>query len=300
MAPHEFGRRAFLHTAAGAAAAAVMGPASDAGESKMKNVRIGMVGVGSRGMGLLDGLTQLPGVQIPAVCDIREDRAGAAQDRVEKALGKRPTAYTHGERDFENLCRRDDLDAVITATPWEWHTPVMVAAMRAGKCGGVEVPAGLTVQECWELVKTSEETGKPCMMLENVNYFQNVLTVLRLVREGRFGELLHCEAGYQHDVRFVNIGDNGELLWRGVHAAAKNGNLYPTHPIGPIAWWMNINRGDRFSYLTSMSAPARGLKDYAKTKFGEEHPQAKRDYALGRYQHHAHQDRARRYGDTLL
>lgn len=247
----------------------------------MKTVRVGMVGVGSRGASLTNTLLQIPGVEVTAVCDIREEHAKAAQDLVEKSSGRRPASYTKGERDFENLCHRDDLDAVITATPWEWHTPVMLCAMRAGKYGGTEVPAGLTVQECWDLVKTSEETGVPCMMLENVNYFQNVLTVLRMVREGLFGEMLHCEAGYQHDVRFVHISDQGELLWRGVHAAAKNGNLYPTHPIGPIAWWMNINRGDRFTYLTSMSAPARGLKAYAAAKFGADHPLARKDYALG-------------------
>jgi len=274
-------RRTFLRATAGMAAATALGPDAAKGGTEVKPVRVGMVGVGSRGTTLTATLLQIPGVEIPAVCDIREDRAKSAQDLIEKASGKRPESYIKGERDFERLCQRDDLDAVVTATPWQWHTPVMVAAMRAGKYGGTEVPAGLTVDECWELVKVSEETGKPCMMLENVNYFQNVLTVLRMVREGLFGELLHCEAGYQHDVRFVYMGDSGELLWRGVHAAAKDGNFYPTHPVGPIAWWMNINRGDRFTYLTSMSTPSRGLKNYAKAKFGPEHPLAKRDYALG-------------------
>jgi predicted dehydrogenase len=275
----EITRRTFVQRTAVVAAMAGLGAA--AGAAEVKPVRVGMVGVGNRGTALLNTLLSLPGVSVPAVCDVDAAAATRAQDLVEKAGGKRPEAYTAGERDWERLCLRDDLDAVVTATPWEWHTPVMVAAMRAGKYGATEVPAALTMEECWELVRTSEETGKPCMMLENVNYFENVLAVMRMVREGVLGEMLHFEAGYQHECRSYYFTEEGGLTWRGRHLAEKNGNLYPTHPIGPIAWWGNVNRGDRFVSLTSVSTKARGLKSYATEKFGADHPLAKREYAMG-------------------
>ena len=192
-----------------------------------------------------------------------------------------PKATRHGVEDWRRLASRDDLDAVLVATPWEWHAPVCVAAMKAGKYAATEVPAALTVEECWELVNTSEQTGMPCMMLENVCYYRNVMMVMNLIRQGVLGELLHAEGGYQHDVRGGKVGPNGEIKWRGMHSVRRNANLYPTHPIGPIAWWMDINRGDRFTYLVSMSTNSRGINHYVRKRFGAEHPNAKRDYALG-------------------
>lgn len=273
-------RRSFLKTSAAAGAALAMSVSAQEAPSD-KVVRIGVVGVGARGSGTVKTLLALPGVEVAAICDVIPERTSKSQDVVEQATGKRPRGYSNGDHDYENLCKQKDLDAVLTATPWEWHTPIMISAMRAGKYAATEVPAATTVEECMQLVRTHEETGVPCMMLENVNYFQNVLTVLRMVREGVFGELLHCEAGYQHDVRFTKISDSGELLWRGQHSTERDGNLYPTHPIGPIAWWMNINRGDRFTYLVSMSTKSRGINNYAAEKLGPDHPLAKRKYALG-------------------
>ena len=275
-------RRTFLRHSAMAAATVGLGAAAGGAEEAVeKPVRVGVVGVGNRGSAILHTLLSLPGVTVPAVCDIDPAAATRAQDMVEKAGGNRPQAYTAGERDFDSLCGRDDLDAVVTATPWEWHTPVMLSAMRAGKYGGTEVPAALSLQDCWDLVKTSEATGKPCMMLENVNYFENVLALMRMAREGVLGELLHFEAGYQHDCRYLYFTDSGGLTWRGRHLAEMNGNLYPTHAIGPIAWWGNVNRGDRFVSLSSVSTKSRGLKAYAAAKFGPEHPLAKQEYAMG-------------------
>ena len=274
-------RRSFLDRATKVAAATALSSTLARGEEKSGTARIGMVGVGSRGTGLLQRMLTFPGVQVPAVCDIDANRAARAQDIVEKATGSRPEAYTKGERDWERLVQRDDLDAVLTATPWEWHTPIMVGAMKAGKYAATEVPAAITMEECWDLVRTSEETGMPCMMLENVCYFQEALTLLRMVREGVFGELLHAEVGYQHDCRFLMFTADGKLTWRGEHAAARNGNLYPTHPIGPVAQWMDINRGDRFTRISSVSTKSAGLNEYAAKKFGDDHPLAKRDYAMG-------------------
>jgi len=156
-----------------------------------------------------------------------------------------------------------------------------IAAMKAGKYAGVEVPAAISIEECWDLVNTSEKTGMPCMMLENVCYFRNVLMALNLVRQGLLGELLHGEVGYQHFVRGSQFTKNGDLTWRGVHALERNGNLYPTHAIGPAAWWMNINRGDRFTYLNSMSSNSRGPSLYAAKTFGAEHASSRRTFAQG-------------------
>jgi len=279
----EQNRRSFLKTGSAAAmAAAALGTAAkNVSADKKEIVKIGVVGVGSRGTGLVNNLLDIEGVEIPAICDIDADHLTRAQQIVEDKGRKRPEGYSRGPWDFKRLAERSDLDAILTATPWEWHTPVMVEAMKAEKYGATEVPACITIDECWELVETSEKTGKPCMMLENVNYFRNVMMVLNMIRQGLFGELLHFEAGYQHDVRFVKFDQNGNLLWRGKHSVTRNGNLYPTHPIGPIAWWADINRGDRFTCLVSMSTKSRGLNYHVEKKFGPNHPNAKMKYAQG-------------------
>src|SRR5262245_50160454 len=169
-----------------------------------------MVGVGSRGTSLLKTLLALENVEVNALADIDRDRLGEAQNLVEKKAGKRPQGYS-GAEDFRKLVLREDLDAVITATPWEYHTPVSVAAMRAGKYAATEVPAALTVEECWELVNTSESTAVPCTMLENVCYFREMLMILNMVRAGLFGDLLHCEGGYQHDSRAGCFDEKGNF-----------------------------------------------------------------------------------------
>jgi predicted dehydrogenase len=245
-----------------------------------KSVRIGLVGVGNRGTGLLKILLDLPGVEIPAICDINEEHLQRAQGIVEKAAGKRPEGYASGAEDYLRLVARDDLDAVITATPWELHTPVAVAAMKSGKYAATEVPAAITIAECWELVNTSEQTGMPCMLLENDCFGRGALMALNLVEQGVLGEVVHCEGGYDHDLR-AGLLKNGQLSWRGMHALRRNANLYPTHPIGPIAWWTGINRGDRFTYLTSMSSKSRGLSHYAAKHFGPDNMYAKRQFADG-------------------
>ncbi|MBI2434263.1 MAG: Gfo/Idh/MocA family oxidoreductase [Candidatus Hydrogenedentes bacterium] len=200
-------RRSFLQSTAAGATLALH--ATTTAQQPATPVRVGVVGVGNRGTFLVQVLLALPGVEVNAICDIVPERAEKSVTAVEEKTGKRPAAYTNGDHDFENLCARDDLDAVITATPWDWHATVAVAAMRAGKYAGTEVPAATTIKDCWNLVRTSEATGMPCMMLENVCYFENVLAILRMVREGVFGDLLHCEAGYQHDTRYLHFTDDG-------------------------------------------------------------------------------------------
>jgi hypothetical protein len=274
-----FNRRRFV--LAGAAAGLATAASSASADDPAKPIRLGIIGVGGRGSGLLGTLLLFPQVRFTAVCDLLPDRAAQASRMVQQKSGQAPAVYTHSESAWERMVTRDDLDAVIIATPWEWHARMAVGAMRSGKCPGVEVPAAITIEECWDLVRTSAQTGIPCMMLENVCYFENVMALLRMVREGLFGEVQHCEAGYQHDCRFLLFDDKGGLTWRGKHVAGQNGNLYPTHPLGPAAQWMNINRGDRLVSLASVSTPAVSLGQYAAKRFGPDHPAAKRKYALG-------------------
>jgi hypothetical protein len=216
-------------------------------------VRVGLIGHGGRGESLLTDLLGIPGVTIVAVCDLVKERVESAQAKVEKAGQKRPAGYSAGETDFENLVRRDDIDVVYIPTPWRWHVPMAVAAMEAGKHAFVEVPAATTLADCWRLVDTSERTRRHCVMLENCCFGRNELMVLGMVRAGLLGELTHAEAAYIHDLREV-LFDDHEGLWRRDEHVSRNGNLYPTHGLGPVAGYLDINRGDRFSLLVSMSS----------------------------------------------
>lgn len=244
-------------------------------------VRIGFVGVGGRGMGMLNVALSIPGVQIVAVCDIVGERVERAQRLVEKAGQPKPQGYSRGPEDYKRLVEQNDLDAVYTATPFELHTPVMLAAMRAGKFGATEMPACTTMEEAWELVETSEKTGVPCMLMENYCYMRNVQMILNMVNQQAFGVLTHCEVGYQHDTRYVNFDSSGELLWRAQIKLKHNGNQYPTHAIGPVSQWLNVNRGNRLEYLVSMSSRAAGTKHYAEQIGGKDHPSTKLDYKMG-------------------
>ena len=250
-------RRSFVKMGAAAGAAWAMGRecfAADASDGKARpidKVRIGLVGIGARGTGLLDVLLDLEGVAVKAVCDIIPDRVAKAQAMVTAAKQPKPTGYARGETDFRRLCETEELDLVINATrPWKWHVPISLAAMTAGKHAATEVPAAETIEECWQLVDTAEKTQKYCVMLENCCYFREAMLVHNMLRKGLFGELRHCEAGYQHYGARARPATPGRPKEDKVYLA----NSYPTHPIGPIAQWMDINRGNRFDYLVSMSA----------------------------------------------
>lgn len=244
-------------------------------------VRVGFVGVGGMGSAHVQNFLNIDGVQVKAICDIVEAKVERAQKWAVEAGQPKPNGYSRGPRDFERLCAEEDLDLVFTATPWEWHVPVCLAAMKNGKHAATEVPAAITLDECWELVETAEKTNKHCNMQENCCYDRIELMTLNLVRRGVLGEVLHAEAGYLHDLRDVKFSKEGEGLWRRAHSIKRNGNLYPTHGLGPVAQCLNINRGDQFDYLVSMSGPTRGLHEYAVEKFGPDSPQAKERYALG-------------------
>ncbi|MCC6124256.1 MAG: Gfo/Idh/MocA family oxidoreductase [Pirellulales bacterium] len=247
----------------------------------IEQVRVGFVGVGGMGSGHLGNYLRIDGVQIKAVCDIVPAKVERAQNAVVKAGQPKPAGYANGPTDFVRMCETEDLDLVMTATPWEWHVPVCEAAMKNGKHAATEVPAAMTLEDCWKLVEAAEKFGKHCQMMENCCYDRIELMTLNMVRKGLLGEVLHAEAGYLHDLRAVKFGKSGEGLWRRAWSEKLNGNLYPTHGLGPVAQCMNINRGDAFDYLVSMSGPARGLHEYAVKKFGADSPQAREKYVLG-------------------
>ena len=179
------------------------------------------------------------------------------------------------------MCDAEQLDLVFTATPWELHAPVCVAAMRAGKHAATEVPMAVTVEECWQLVETAEQTNRQCVMMENCCYDRTEMMILNMVRSGLFGELLHAECGYLHDLRVLKLTDFYEQRWRIAHSIRRNGDLYPTHGLGPVAQWVNVNRGNRFEYLVSMASNGLGLNAWAAEHIGPDSDEARQRYALG-------------------
>jgi len=247
----------------------------------IETVRIGFVGVGGQGTAHVENLLRIEGCVIKAVDDIVPEKVTRIQDLVEHAGFPRPTGYSRGPTDFVRMCEQEELDLVFHATPWEWHVPICLAAMRNGKHTATEVPAAYTVDDCWALVEHAEKYGKHCVMMENCNYGRMEMMVFNMVRQGVFGEILHAEGGYMHDLRSIKFSSEGEGLWRRAHAMKRNGNLYPTHGLGPVANCMDINRGDRFASLVSMSTPSRGLQLYAREHFAEGSPQRQEQYVLG-------------------
>ena len=250
----------------------------------IEKVRIGIIGMGGRGNGLLSNfLNMKDDVEIRAVCDIYPKRAEAAQKQVVRANLAEPDIYCGDEDIWKKLVDRDDIDAVIITTYWEWHTPMAVYAMKAGKYAGVEVPAAYTLDECWELVNTSEQTGIPCMMLENWSFRSDNLAVLNMIRKGLFGEIVHCHCAHSHDCIDHWFFDNqtGMDRWPAKYLINHNRDQYPTHQLGPVISWMDINCGDCFDYISSTSTDAVGINEHFAKKFGPDHPNAKRKFAQG-------------------
>ena len=233
----------------------------------IETVRIGYVGVGLQGSSHVRNLLRIPGCRITAVCDIRPERTDWATKAITDAGQPAPKVFNRGPRDFERLVQEQDLDLVYTATPWEWHVPVMLAAMKNGKHACTEVPAAMTVEDCWAIVESAEKFRKHCLLMENCNYDRMEMMVFNMVRKGMFGEILHAEGGYLHDLRSIKFEHQNEGLWRRAWSMKIDGNPYPTHGLGPVANCLDINRGDRFDYLVSMSGPSRGLQKWALEHF---------------------------------
>ncbi|MEL7832904.1 Gfo/Idh/MocA family oxidoreductase [Fodinibius sp. Rm-B-1B1-1] len=285
---NEINRKDFLKTTALTGLGLSMAPFSILRGNDDRTISLGFLGVGARGSSHLRGILNRDDVEVKAILDPKEKNLKQALDLVEDAGQDRPEGYSQKE-DYKKLCKRDDLDGVIIASPWKFHTPQAIAAMENGKYVGVEVPAALTVEDCWDLVETSERTGMPCMMLENVCYRRDVMAVLNMVREGLFGEMIHARCGYQHDLTPFMLnkdldfgpGTGSVSSWRAEHYRKRNGDLYPTHGIGPVAHWLDINRGNRFVKLSSNATKAKGLESHIKYHGGEDHPNADVDWKTG-------------------
>ncbi|MEN8203688.1 MAG: Gfo/Idh/MocA family oxidoreductase [Bacteroidota bacterium] len=248
----------------------------------IETVRIAFIGVGGRGTGALRRYTFIEGVEIVALCDLVPENLEKAQEiLVEKGL---PPADTYtGTEDWKKVCERNDIDLVYVCTHWDLHTPIAVYAMEQGKHVATEVPAALTIDECWQLVNASERTRRHCMQLENCNYDFFELATLNMVRQGLLGEIVHAEGAYIHDLRqiYFNEEDGYWNMWRLRHNERRDANLYPTHGFGPICHILNIHRGDKMEYLVSLASDQFGMKEFAKQKFGEDSDYAGRDYKRG-------------------
>ena len=231
----------------------------------LERVRVAVIGL-HRGMEHVHSCLGTEFAEVVAVCDVRDDRAHAAAEACMKQRGRQPAVYSGTETIWERMVERDDIDVVYIATPWAWHVPMCLRTMERGKHAFVEVAAALTVADCWRLVNTSERSQRHCVMLENCCYGENELFVLNMARQGVFGELTHAECGYIHDLREVlfELGSEGD--WRRDYHQQLNGNLYPTHGLGPVAQYLGLGRGDQFKYLTSASSGEAGLSLYRDLK----------------------------------
>lgn len=244
---------------------------------KLDTVRFALIGVGARGSNHASQIASMEGTEVVAISDLYEDLAKkSAEDCKEQGKGERHKKiklYTDGENDWQTMLKEQKPDAVIISTPWKLHAPMAIAAMEAGAHAFVEVPLALTVEEMWQLVDVSEKTQKHCMMMENVNYGREELLYLNMCRQGVIGELLHGEASYIHELRRqMEQVDRGTGSWRTPEYAHRNGNLYPTHGLGPVSQYMNIARGeDNFKFMNSFSSPAKGRQLYAEKNFPANH-----------------------------
>lgn len=221
----------------------------------IESVRVGIIGIGRRGLGAVHRLKLIEGVEINALCDIRKECIEAGQKAITDFGLPAAKIYTGSEDSWKEMCSGNDLDLIYIVTPWDLHTPMAVFSMENGKHTAVEVPAAITIEECWQLVETSERTRKHCMMLENCCYDFFELLTLNMVRQGFFGEIIHGEGGYIHHIPQSSPPKPPEYAdkWRLIQTQGRVGNYYPTHGLGPVCQAMNINRGDRFTYMTSMS-----------------------------------------------
>ncbi|MBL7734791.1 MAG: Gfo/Idh/MocA family oxidoreductase, partial [Chitinophagaceae bacterium] len=273
-------RKEFVRTTGLAAASLALFPQNilQAKEAAIDKVNIGLIGVGLRGQNHLAELLRRKDVEVTAICDIDNRMIDAAKALFGKSGKKMPEVFTGDKYAWKKLIAQKGLHAALIATPWEWHKEMIIGSVEAGiKYVASEVIIGITLQDHWEVVRAAEKYNAQVMMLENVCYRRDVMAVLNMARQGLFGELIHLQGGYQHDLREVKFNDGvhpyghgvefgekafSEARWRTEHSVLRNGDLYPTHGVGPLAHYININRGNRFNSLCSFSSKARGLHDY--------------------------------------
>ena len=245
-------------------------------------VRIGLIGLGNRGSGMLGGWMSVPGAEVRAVCDIRADRATRAADRVEAAGHPRPAEYGGEDTSFSDMLENEELDFVYIATPWEFHYPHGRAALLAGNHVGVELPIATELGELWDLVDTSEVTRKHLFLMENCSYGRNELAMLKMAHDGLFGDVTNGHGGYLHDLRELLFSDTYYTdQWRRKWHTRKNASFYAMHGLAPIAAAMDINRGDRMLTLRATATAPRGLADYRERFIPRDHPSWNETYVKG-------------------
>lgn len=258
----------------------------DFSASKLNTVRIAVIGVGARGSGHAKQLAIINGTEIVAIADIFEDLVDrSVANCIEAGNGRHQNIarYFGADDEWKKMLAEVKPDAVFIATNWSNHAPMAIETMKQGAHAFVEVPIAVSLQEMWDIVDTSEQTQKHCMMMENVNYGREELLYLNLCRQGKIGEILHAEAAYIHELRFqMEEQERGTGSWRTHHYAKRNGNLYPTHGLGPVAQYMNLGRGeDQFDSLVSFSTPAIGRQAYAEKNYAADHKWNALDYKGG-------------------
>lgn len=291
-------RKEFLrNTGLAAASLAIAGTNKTYAASADTKVKMGIIGVGQRGLGHLDLLLRRDDVELVAICDTDSRTLNEAKGVITASKKKSPEIFTGDNYAWKRMLDKYKLDGIVIATPWEWHKEMIIGSLESGiKYVGSEVIIGISLEDHWEVVRAAEKYKAHVMMLENVCYRRDVMAVLNMVRQGLFGEIIHLQGGYQHDLREVKFnngtdvyghgvefGEKGysEAHWRTEHSVHRNGDLYPTHGVGPIANYININRGNRFISLCSFSSKSRGLHNHIVKQGGETHPNAKVNFKLG-------------------
>jgi len=292
-------RRKFVRNTSLSAAALSVLPGQNlfAAPKAKDKVKIAVIGVGLRGQNHLDLLLRRDDVDVIAICDVSDRMLQMSKDIIQKSGKSMPKVFTGDDYAWKKMLEMKGLQGVVIATPWEWHKPMILGSLGAGlKYVGTEVVLGITLDDHWDVVHAAEKHNANVMMLENVCYRRDVMAVLNMVRQDVFGELIHLQGGYQHDLREVKFNDGehayghgvkfgeeafSEAKWRTDHSVHRDGDLYPTHGIGPVAHYININRGNRFLTLNSFSTKSRGLHKYIVDNAGEDHPNAKVNFRLG-------------------
>jgi len=247
-------------------------------DKPLKTLRVGVIGLGMRGPGALHIFAIIPGVEIVALCDKHPERIALEQKWLKENGHPKARKEFYGDEGYKRLCECDDIDLVYSATPWQMHVPIALYAMEHGKHVATEVPSAFTLEECWQLVETSERTRRHCIQIENCCYGEIEMLTLNMARKGLFGEMKHAECAYIHDLRTCCYQDpdvrnpgyevSGYMdYWRLRWNIDHKGNQYPTHGLGPVCWYFDINRGDRLDYLVSLESQACGMSDYANLKF---------------------------------
>lgn len=251
--------------------------------AQLKTIKIGIIGTGNRGTALLNNLLKIKGVEIIALCDLTEERTSKASAICTRQGRQKPAIYSGDEKSYAKLLNNEKLDVVIIATYWDSHAPIALAAIAKGIVPGIEVPMALSVKDTWRLVEASEKRKVPFMMLENWSFRPDNLAVLNMKRAGDFGEIVHCHCAHSHDCidHWFFDAKTGECRWPAQYLANFNRDQYPTHSVGPILSWMDINCGDVFTEIYSTAAASKGINAYMTRKFGAGHPNAKKQWRQG-------------------